>query len=38
MMLQELIDISEIKKLNTNEGLDSYFIISSETGPCRSFK
>ena len=30
--LQELIDISKIEKRKTNQGLDSYFIINSETG------
>ena len=30
--LQELIDISKSKKLKTNQGSDSYFIINSETG------
>ena len=30
--LQELRDISKIEKHKTNQGLDSYFIINSETG------
>ena len=30
--LQELRDISKIEKRKTNQGLDSYFIINSETG------
>ena len=30
--LQELIDISKMEKRKTNQGLDSYFIINSETG------
>ena len=30
--LQELTDISKIENRKTNQGLDSYFIINSETG------